>query len=240
MAINSSAPRAVHLPQYFSPASLFLFCFISCGWTVAMLVFSDGFVGSQVSNGTFVFMPTLFLIIFCFILIFYVCFASFCLREGQISRFAMSDFLFLFFGFVVMLYFCWPFSASYHRISSVLFLFCILHFFLKMWLHSLLLFILLFIDLCSGWRPSDEGARGGYLYVCLAIILITILIVATLGYIDLGLLQSLYHFHVILLQYRCLHRLILMSLPQSFYLLVIYCWFIALSLIHIWRCRRRG
>lgn len=64
-----------------------------------MLVFSDGFAGSQVSNGTFVFMPTLFLIIFCFILIFYVCFASLCLREGQISRFAMSDFLFLFFWF---------------------------------------------------------------------------------------------------------------------------------------------
>lgn len=81
MAINSSAPRAVHLPQYFSPASLFLFCLISCGWTVAMLVFSDSFAGGQVNNGIFVFMPTLFLIIFCFILIF-LCL----LRESLFAR----------------------------------------------------------------------------------------------------------------------------------------------------------
>lgn len=230
MAINSSASRAVHLLQYFSPASLFLFCFISWGCADAMLVFNDSFVGGQVSNGIFVFMPTLFLIIFCFILIF-LCLLRESLFAGRSNLslrnvwFSISDFWLC---YNALLY--WPFSASYHSASSVLFPFCILHFFLKMWLYSLLLFILFFTGLCSGWRPSDEGARGGYLYVCLAIILITILIVATLGYIDLGLLQSLYHFHVTLLQYRCLHRLVLMPLPQSLVLLVIHFWFIATML----------
>ena len=160
MAINSSAPRAVHLPQYFSPASLFLFCFISWGCADAMLVFSDSFVGGQVNNDTFVFMPTLFLIIFCFILIFYVCFASLCLREGQISRFAMSDFLFLIFGFAIMLSFCWPFSASYHSTLSVLFLFCILLF---SWRCDCILFFCssysLLIFARVGGRATKE--RGG-------------------------------------------------------------------------------
>lgn len=76
-----------------------------------MPVFSDGFVGSQVSNGTLVFMLILLLIIFCFILFF-----LYLLREPLFAGrsnlslrnvwFSISDFWFCYNAFFLLAFFC--------------------------------------------------------------------------------------------------------------------------------------